>query len=257
MAYFVTGATGFIGRRLVERLLDQRQGKVYVLVRESSMGRLDDLIERWSVRCRSRGGETHPAGDRRPAQAAAGRRAGAGDRAARQDRPLLPPRRRLRHDGAGRAQHRRSTSAGRRTRSNSRGRSRPSACTTSPRSPSPASTRACSRRTCSTRARSCPRPTTGPSSSPSGSCASSPTCPGACTARGSSSGDSQTGEMDKIDGPVLLLQGDPARCASCCPSGCRSWAWTSARPTSCRSTGWSARSTTSRTSPTSTAGPST
>ena len=35
MAYFVTGATGFIGRRLVERLLDKRQGKVYVLVRES------------------------------------------------------------------------------------------------------------------------------------------------------------------------------------------------------------------------------
>jgi thioester reductase-like protein len=49
MAYFVTGATGFIGRRLVERLLDQRQGKLHLLVRESSRGRLDDLIERWSV----------------------------------------------------------------------------------------------------------------------------------------------------------------------------------------------------------------
>ena len=49
MAYFVTGATGFIGRRLVEQLLDKRQGKVYVLVRESSQERLDDLIERWGV----------------------------------------------------------------------------------------------------------------------------------------------------------------------------------------------------------------
>jgi NAD(P)-dependent dehydrogenase (short-subunit alcohol dehydrogenase family) len=49
VAYFVTGATGFIGRRLVERLLDKRQGTVYVLVRESSLERLDDLIERWSV----------------------------------------------------------------------------------------------------------------------------------------------------------------------------------------------------------------
>src|SRR5438477_6335047 len=48
MGYFVTGATGFIGRRLVERLLDKRPGKVFVLVRESSRGRLDDLIERWS-----------------------------------------------------------------------------------------------------------------------------------------------------------------------------------------------------------------
>src|SRR6202040_2111424 len=49
MAYFVTGATGFIGRRLVERLLELRQGKVYVLVRESSTARLDDLIARWSM----------------------------------------------------------------------------------------------------------------------------------------------------------------------------------------------------------------
>src|SRR6202453_1454806 len=49
MSYFVTGATGFIGRRLVERLLELRQGKVYVLVRDSSTGRLDELIERWSM----------------------------------------------------------------------------------------------------------------------------------------------------------------------------------------------------------------
>ncbi len=49
MAYFVTGATGFIGRRLVERLLEQRQGTVYVLVRDKSTGRLDDLIERWGM----------------------------------------------------------------------------------------------------------------------------------------------------------------------------------------------------------------
>src|SRR6478735_7855150 len=49
MAYFVTGATGFIGRRLVEQLLDKRQGKVHVLVRESSLERLEDLVERWGV----------------------------------------------------------------------------------------------------------------------------------------------------------------------------------------------------------------
>ncbi|MEA2209733.1 MAG: hypothetical protein QOF54_2210, partial [Solirubrobacteraceae bacterium] len=49
MAYFVTGATGFIGRRLVEQLLDKRQGKVFVLVRETSLERLDDLIARWSI----------------------------------------------------------------------------------------------------------------------------------------------------------------------------------------------------------------
>jgi thioester reductase-like protein len=49
MAYFVTGATGFIGRRLVERLLDKRQGRVYVLVRESSLERMEDLIEHWRL----------------------------------------------------------------------------------------------------------------------------------------------------------------------------------------------------------------
>ncbi len=49
MAYFVTGATGFIGRHLVERLLARREGKVYVLVRESSAGRLEDLIHRWQA----------------------------------------------------------------------------------------------------------------------------------------------------------------------------------------------------------------
>jgi thioester reductase-like protein len=49
MSYFVTGGTGFIGRRLVERLLEKRQGKVYLLVRDSSTGRLDDLLERWTL----------------------------------------------------------------------------------------------------------------------------------------------------------------------------------------------------------------
>jgi NAD(P)-dependent dehydrogenase (short-subunit alcohol dehydrogenase family) len=43
--YFVTGATGFIGRHLVEELL-KRDGTVYALVREGSRGRLDALGER-------------------------------------------------------------------------------------------------------------------------------------------------------------------------------------------------------------------
>ena len=44
--YFVTGATGFIGRHLVERLLE-REGDIHVLVREGSRDKLDALIERW------------------------------------------------------------------------------------------------------------------------------------------------------------------------------------------------------------------
>jgi thioester reductase-like protein len=46
MTYFVTGATGFIGRHLVEELLE-REGDVHVLVREGSQDRLDDLVADW------------------------------------------------------------------------------------------------------------------------------------------------------------------------------------------------------------------
>jgi short-subunit dehydrogenase len=42
MSYFVTGATGFIGRNLVQKLL-QRKGTVYALVRAGSRGRLEEL----------------------------------------------------------------------------------------------------------------------------------------------------------------------------------------------------------------------
>jgi NAD(P)-dependent dehydrogenase (short-subunit alcohol dehydrogenase family) len=48
MSYFVTGATGFIGRNLVECLLE-REGTIYVLVREGSKGRLEELRSRWGV----------------------------------------------------------------------------------------------------------------------------------------------------------------------------------------------------------------
>jgi NAD(P)-dependent dehydrogenase (short-subunit alcohol dehydrogenase family) len=43
--YFVTGATGFIGRHLVAELL-KREGTIYVLVREGSRGKIDALAER-------------------------------------------------------------------------------------------------------------------------------------------------------------------------------------------------------------------
>jgi thioester reductase-like protein len=46
--YFVTGATGFIGRHLVERLLE-REGTIYVLVREGSRARLEELMSRWGA----------------------------------------------------------------------------------------------------------------------------------------------------------------------------------------------------------------
>ncbi len=47
MSYFVTGATGFIGRFLVQSLLQRGRSTVYVLVRPKSMGKLDELREFW------------------------------------------------------------------------------------------------------------------------------------------------------------------------------------------------------------------
>jgi len=46
MSYFVTGATGFIGRHLVELLL-RREGSIQVLVREGSRERLEELRKGW------------------------------------------------------------------------------------------------------------------------------------------------------------------------------------------------------------------
>jgi short-subunit dehydrogenase len=48
MSYFVTGATGFIGRNLVDRLL-QREGTIYALVRAGSRGRLEELRTGWGA----------------------------------------------------------------------------------------------------------------------------------------------------------------------------------------------------------------
>jgi NAD(P)-dependent dehydrogenase (short-subunit alcohol dehydrogenase family) len=49
MNYFITGATGFIGRRLVRRLLERRGAVVHFLVRDASPDRLASLYEWWGV----------------------------------------------------------------------------------------------------------------------------------------------------------------------------------------------------------------
>jgi thioester reductase-like protein/short-subunit dehydrogenase involved in D-alanine esterification of teichoic acids len=48
MAYLVTGATGFIGRHVVEEILRRRDAEVFVLVRAASLARLHRLADRWS-----------------------------------------------------------------------------------------------------------------------------------------------------------------------------------------------------------------
>ncbi|KAA1416312.1 SDR family oxidoreductase [Nocardioides humilatus] len=49
MSSFVTGATGFIGRFLVSELVDHREGPIFVLVRQSSIHRMETLIQQWTA----------------------------------------------------------------------------------------------------------------------------------------------------------------------------------------------------------------
>ena len=49
MAYFVTGASGFIGKRLVRKILGRRGAVVYFLVRDAAPEKLAPLYEFWGV----------------------------------------------------------------------------------------------------------------------------------------------------------------------------------------------------------------
>ena len=49
MQYFVTGATGFIGKRLVKKLLERKGSVVHFLIREASKDKVADLRSYWGV----------------------------------------------------------------------------------------------------------------------------------------------------------------------------------------------------------------
>jgi len=49
MHYFVTGASGFIGKRLVRKLLEREGSVVHFLVRRESQAKVAELIEFWGV----------------------------------------------------------------------------------------------------------------------------------------------------------------------------------------------------------------
>jgi thioester reductase-like protein/NADP-dependent 3-hydroxy acid dehydrogenase YdfG len=58
MRYVVTGGTGFIGRRVVSRLLTGRpDAEVWVLVRRTSLGRFERLADEWGERAKPLVGE--------------------------------------------------------------------------------------------------------------------------------------------------------------------------------------------------------
>ncbi len=49
MQYFVTGATGFIGKRLVKKLLERKGSVVHFLIRKESEGKVAGLRDYWGV----------------------------------------------------------------------------------------------------------------------------------------------------------------------------------------------------------------
>jgi thioester reductase-like protein len=49
MQYFVTGATGFIGKRLVKKLLERKGAVVHFLIRQESAGKVADLRAYWGL----------------------------------------------------------------------------------------------------------------------------------------------------------------------------------------------------------------
>ncbi len=49
MQYFVTGATGFIGKRLVRKLLERKGSVVYFLIRKESQDKVASLRQYWSA----------------------------------------------------------------------------------------------------------------------------------------------------------------------------------------------------------------
>lgn len=53
MNYFVTGASGFIGRRLVEKLLQRPEATVYYLILERELPLVEQLHQRWGTTARA------------------------------------------------------------------------------------------------------------------------------------------------------------------------------------------------------------
>ncbi len=196
MAYFVTGATGFIGRYLVERLL-ARGDRVFVLVRPAIDGEVRGAAR---ILGRARG---RARADRRQPRGAEPRRLQVGPAAAhRQGRPPVPPGGDVRpagdERGAGPREHRRHRPCAAVRGLGAGGLS----STMRARSPPRASTRAASAKTCSRRRPASSIRISAPSTSRRHWCATAASGPGACTGPASSSVIRRPGRSTRSTGPT-------------------------------------------------------
>ena len=199
MQYFVTGATGFIGKRLVKALLARRGSTVHFLLRPESEDKLAALLDYWGVGTRRRARAVPVFGD------LTAKKLGV---AADDIKALKGQIDHFYHLAAvydlsaDEETQVRSTSKARAHVSSSPRRSTPATCTTSARSPPRACTKACSARTCSTRPRASTIPYFMTKHESEKIVRKECKVPWTVYRPAMVVGDSQTGEMDKIDGPT-------------------------------------------------------
>ena len=150
MHYFVTGATGFIGKRLVRKLLDRRGSTVHFLLRPESESKVPGMLAYWGLTGAAKSRAVPVFGD------LTAKKLGVSAEDLKALKGSIDHFYHLAavYDlSADEESQVRVNVEGTRTSSSSRRPSMPATCTMSARSPPPACTKACSAKTCSTRRR--------------------------------------------------------------------------------------------------------